>query len=309
MHSRYGGSEIKRYSIALSSWSTAIETRLKQISVVVLPASRLYSGGAQLEGLDIEYNVQIAKRKGYLDLKRRIVDCINSDGNKYLVARGQQPLTEVDIRLWKFSGEKLHLVDACEEISKKAADDQVMKDETQRDPELEVNSNVEFPGETLEPFISTSQTLEDETLESAVVVVEVRDNQSQGFAFKFLKNQRIYIGKCEFCTQRKILKVECACKRVKYCTPECLDKDKRWHLPSCSALADDELKKGVSSFQRSKAARDGKVGLSNLGNTCYMNSSLQCLSNCWELTKYFLDERFKADLNENNPLGTEGRLV
>ncbi len=40
-----------------------------------------------------------------------------------------------------------------------------------------------------------------------------------------------------------------------------------------------------------------------------MNSSLQCLSNCWELTKYFLDERFKDDLNTNNPLGTEGRLV
>lgn len=42
--------------------------------------------------------------------------------------------------------------------------------------EIEVNSGVEFPGETLEPFASTPQTLEDDTLEGAVVIVEVRDN-------------------------------------------------------------------------------------------------------------------------------------
>jgi hypothetical protein len=114
------------------------------------------------------------------------------------------------------------------------------------DTDLEKNSGVEFPGESLEPFLSTASTLEDDTLENAHVIVEVKDGSS--FAFKFIKNQRVYIGKCEFCTQKKILKIECDCKRVKYCTTSCLEKDKRWHIPTCGAQADAELRKGVASF-------------------------------------------------------------
>jgi ubiquitin carboxyl-terminal hydrolase 8 len=45
----------------------------------------------------------------------------------------------------------------------------------------------------------------------------------------------------------------------------------------------------------------GLSGLVNLGNTCYMNSAIQCLSNTPELTDYFLSKRFVNDFNKEKP--------
>lgn len=53
----------------------------------------------------------------------------------------------------------------------------------------------------------------------------------------------------------------------------------------------------------------GKVGLANLGNTCFMNCSLQCLSNTVPLTDYFLGYDFRSEINYENFLGTNGTLV
>ena len=53
----------------------------------------------------------------------------------------------------------------------------------------------------------------------------------------------------------------------------------------------------------------GVCGLTNLGNTCFMNSMLQCLSNTDVLTTHFISRKFKDDINEENVLGTQGAMA
>ncbi|CCX34548.1 Similar to Ubiquitin carboxyl-terminal hydrolase 4; acc. no. B2GUZ1 [Pyronema omphalodes CBS 100304] len=68
-----------------------------------------------------------------------------------------------------------------------------------------------------------------------------------------------------------------------------------------------------SIFSRGRPQRPsrplGTCGLNNLGNTCYMNSALQCLRSVEELSKYFLSKEYIEELNPQNPLAHHGKVA